>query len=78
MFTTYYFYDVFLAIKSTLQSEVGLSNAEYGLMVGAYSFANSFLLMAILGKASYIEEKIGQMDMLLLTYSESGFDPGFT
>jgi len=49
MFATYYFYDVFSAIKSTLQSETGLSNAEYGLMVGAYSFANSFLLMAILG-----------------------------
>jgi len=49
MFSTYYFYDVYSAIKSTLQSEVGLSNAEYGSMYGAYSFANSFFLMAFLG-----------------------------
>jgi MFS family permease len=49
MFATYYFYDVFSAIKSTLQSEVGLTNIQYGSMVGAYSLANSFLLMAVLG-----------------------------
>ena len=49
MFATYYFYDVFSAIKSTLQSEVGLSNVQYGSLVGAYSLANSFLLMAVLG-----------------------------
>ncbi len=42
MFTSYYFYDVFSAIKSTLQAEVGLSNADYGAMYGAYSILNAF------------------------------------
>jgi len=49
MFATYYFYDVYSGIKSTLQTEIGLSNADYGMMYGAYSFTNSFLLMAFLG-----------------------------
>lgn len=42
MFASYYFYDVFSAIKSTLQAEVGLSNADYGAMYGAYSILNAF------------------------------------
>lgn len=49
MFATYYFYDVYSSIKSTLQAEVGLTNADYGAYYGAYSFTNSFLLMAFLG-----------------------------
>ncbi len=49
MFSSYYFYDVFSAIKATLQAETGMSNAEYGTMYGAYSFTNSFLLMAFFG-----------------------------
>jgi len=49
MFSSYYFYDVFSAIKTALQQETGISNAEYGSMYGAYSFTNSFFLMAFLG-----------------------------
>jgi MFS family permease len=49
MFASYYFYDVFSSIKTTLQSEIGLTNAEYGTMYGAYSLTNSFLFMAFFG-----------------------------
>lgn len=49
MFSSYYFYDVYSGIKSLLQAETGLSNADYGSMYGAYSFTNAFLLMAFFG-----------------------------
>lgn len=49
MFASYYFYDVYSSIKTTLQAEVGLTNAEYGIMYGAYSLTNSFLFMAFFG-----------------------------
>lgn len=49
MFSSYYFYDVYSGVKSTLQAETGITNAEYGTMYGAYSFTNSILLMAFLG-----------------------------
>jgi MFS family permease len=42
MFASYYFYDVFSAIKSTLQAETGMSNSDYGAMYGAYSILNAF------------------------------------
>ena len=48
MFASYYFYDIFSAIKSTLQAEVGLSNADYGAWYGAYSLFNAFG-MALIG-----------------------------
>ena len=51
MFSSYYFYDLYLAIKSTLQAQTGLSNTEYGSMYGAYSFLNAFG-MAIFGGAN--------------------------
>jgi MFS family permease len=41
MFASYFFYDVFSAIKSTLQGETGMSNADYGAMYGAYSILNA-------------------------------------
>lgn len=48
MFSSYYFYDLYSAIKSTLQLETGLSNSEYGIMYGSYSFLNAFG-MAVFG-----------------------------
>ena len=48
MFASYYFYDVFSAIKSTLQAETGMSNADYGAMYGAYSIMNA-IGMAFIG-----------------------------
>ncbi|GAB4168864.1 MAG: MFS transporter [Calditrichia bacterium] len=49
MFASYYFYDVFSAIKQVLQQELGFTNAEYGMMVGYYSFTNFFLGMTVFG-----------------------------
>ncbi|MFZ0391931.1 MAG: MFS transporter [Calditrichia bacterium] len=48
MFSSYYFYDVYSAIKSLLQAETGFSNSDYGAMYGAYSLLNAFG-MAFLG-----------------------------
>ncbi len=49
MGVSYYLYDVYSAIKSVLQTELGISSTHYGLLVSFYSFPNTFLLMAILG-----------------------------
>ena len=49
MFASYYFYDVFSAIKATLLAETGITNAEYGMYYGSYSFTVSFLLMGFFG-----------------------------
>jgi len=45
----YYVYDAMSSIKSVMQSELGFSNVDYGLIVSFYSFPNTFLLMAIFG-----------------------------
>ncbi len=47
--TNYYVYDAMSSIKSIMQSELGFSNYDYGLLVSFYSFPNTFLLMAIFG-----------------------------
>jgi len=49
MFGSYYFYDVFSGIKVALQTQTGMTNSGYGLMIGFYSFANFFLAMTVLG-----------------------------
>ncbi len=45
----YYVYDAFSSIKSIMQSELGFSNSQYGLLMSFYSFPNTFLLMSIFG-----------------------------
>jgi len=45
----YYVYDAMSSIKSVMQTELGFSNVDYGLIVAFYSFPNTFLLMAIFG-----------------------------
>jgi len=47
--TNYYVYDAMSSIKSVMQTELGFSNVDYGLIVSFYSFPNTFLLMAIFG-----------------------------
>lgn len=47
--TNYYVYDAFSSIKSVMQSQLGFSNADYGLLMSFYSFPNTFLLMSIFG-----------------------------
>ncbi len=49
MFASYFFYDVYSAVKPTLLAETGISNSEYGMYYGAYSFTISFLLMGFFG-----------------------------
>lgn len=48
MFSSYYFYDIFSAIKATLQAQLGIDNSQYGAYYGAYSLLNAFG-MALLG-----------------------------
>ncbi|MCP4553376.1 MAG: major facilitator superfamily domain-containing protein 1 [Bacteroidetes bacterium] len=49
MFSSYYFYDMFSSIKDTLQTQTGMSNADYEKIYGLYSFTNAFLLMILFG-----------------------------
>lgn len=67
MFATYYYYDVFSTIKTTLQAEVGLTNSEYGTWYGMYSLTNAVLLMAFLG--GIILDKWGIRKTSLLFFS---------
>jgi nitrate/nitrite transporter NarK len=57
MAANYYFYDVLSPLKSILQEHLNISSQNYGMIVGFYSFPNTFLLMAILG--GIILDKMG-------------------
>ncbi|MCP4219100.1 MAG: major facilitator superfamily domain-containing protein 1 [bacterium] len=45
----YYSYDAMSAIKETMQTQLGLSSTQYGIIVSFYSFPNTFLLMTVFG-----------------------------
>jgi MFS family permease len=47
-FGTYYIYDSVTPLKGMLQSSLGLSSADYGLLFSAYSVANVFLFMVLI------------------------------
>lgn len=47
--TNYYAFDALSAIQKTLQTELGISKTDYGLIIAFYSFPNTFLLMAVVG-----------------------------
>jgi MFS family permease len=49
MFGLYYFQDVFSGIKAIVQTEMGFTNTDFGLMLSATTFANTFLLMCVFG-----------------------------
>ncbi|MEN6512169.1 MAG: MFS transporter, partial [Chloroherpetonaceae bacterium] len=49
MFANYYVYDAMSSIKSLMQTDLGFSNTDYGVIVSFYSFPNTFLLMALIG-----------------------------
>jgi MFS family permease len=53
----YYVYDAMSSIKEIMQTELGFSNTDYGLIVSFYSFPNTFLLMTIFG--GIILDRIG-------------------
>ncbi len=47
--TNYYVYDAMSSIKGVMQSELGFTNTQYGMIVAFYAFPNTFLLMTIFG-----------------------------
>jgi len=47
--TNYYAYDALSSIKETLQTEIGITSTDYGIIVAFYAFPNTFLLMAVIG-----------------------------
>jgi MFS family permease len=57
MATNYYFYDALSPLKDLMHSKLGFSSTDYGLFMGAYSWANVFLAMAVVG--GIILDKIG-------------------
>ncbi len=57
MATNYYFYDALSPLKDLMHSKLGFSSTDYGIFNSAYSWANVFLAMAIVG--GVILDKIG-------------------
>ncbi len=57
MATNYYFYDALSPLKDLMHTKLGFSSSDYGLFMGAYSWPNVFLAMAVVG--GIILDKIG-------------------
>lgn len=57
MGANYYAYDALSSIKELLQTELGISSGQYGLIVSFYSVPNTFLLMTVFG--GIILDRIG-------------------
>jgi MFS family permease len=49
IFANYYLYDCFSTLKVTLQTELGASSTQWGLIRNFYNVPNTFLFMALLG-----------------------------
>jgi len=49
IFANYYLYDCFSTLKGTLQTEVGATSTQWGLVRNFYNIPNTFLFMALLG-----------------------------
>jgi MFS family permease len=49
IFSNYYLYDCFSTLKVTIQTELGLASADYGLIRNFYNVPNVFLFIALLG-----------------------------
>jgi len=49
MFSNYYLYDCFSTLKGTLQTEIGATSTEWGLVRSCYSVPNIFLFMTLIG-----------------------------
>ncbi|MBU1241074.1 MFS transporter [Myxococcota bacterium] len=48
-FGTYYFQDIFGGIKQVVQAELSFTNTDFGMVLSAAAFANTFLFMIVLG-----------------------------
>ncbi|RMF74243.1 MAG: MFS transporter [Acidobacteria bacterium] len=57
MGANYYAYDALSSIKALLQSELGITSEQYGVIVSFYSVPNTFLLMTVFG--GIILDRIG-------------------
>jgi MFS family permease len=49
IFANYYLYDCFSTLKGTLQTELGATSTQWGLVRNFYNVPNTFLFMALLG-----------------------------
>jgi MFS family permease len=49
IFANYYLYDCFSTLKGTLQTELGATSTQWGLIRNFYNVPNTFLFMALLG-----------------------------
>jgi MFS family permease len=49
IFTNYYLYDCFSTLKETIQTELSVDSADYGLIRNFYNVPNVFLFIALLG-----------------------------
>ena len=49
IFSNYYLYDCFSTLKATVQSEIGATSTQWGLIRNFYNVPNTFLFMALLG-----------------------------
>ncbi|MGA2296191.1 MAG: MFS transporter [FCB group bacterium] len=70
--TNYYVYDAMSSIKSVMQSQLGFSSTDYGLIVSFYSVPNTFLLMAIFGGIILDKWGIRKTGFLFLTFCVLG------
>ena len=49
IFANYYLYDCFSTLKGTLQTDLGATSTQWGLIRNFYNVPNTFLFMALLG-----------------------------
>jgi len=49
IFSNYYLYDCFSTLKAALQTELGATSTDWGLIRNFYNVPNTFLFMALLG-----------------------------
>jgi MFS family permease len=49
IFANYYLYDCFSTLKATLQTDLGATSTQWGLIRNFYNVPNTFLFMALLG-----------------------------
>ncbi len=70
--TNYYVYDAMSSIKGVMQSELGFTNTQYGLIVAFYAFPNTFFLMTIFGGMVLDKWGIRKVGLLFVTLCAMG------
>ncbi len=82
----YYAYDAMSSIKEVLQTELGISSTDYGIIVSFYGFPNTFLLMTVFGgifldrfgirKTGFLFTLFCALGVFLTAYGSSDFFRG--